>query len=691
MKKPRKAKALQKSKSRIIIAVAGLIIAAALITPLLKKNSPQPKEKLSELEVRLAGFAGSEACAKCHQQEYNTWKNSTHAKAGGIPGKVNVIAAFDGKPLQFKDAVVTPIKRGADYIFQIARNGQQVQEIKVDAVIGGGHMIGGGTQSFFQKFSDGTVRFLPFDFIKQENLWFVQLRRDNSWIPVSANISLDEDLANWPPHRALGTLAEMSNCQNCHGSQIAVEYNASKFRYETHYTTLQINCESCHGPGKRHIELVSQPGWEQKQDIGMIPLATLAKDGSLNVCFQCHAEKKTLTGKPYLPGDKLEDHFSLKFPVMDGVFHADGRVRSFGYQSSHLYSDCYINGSMTCVDCHEPHGQGYRDVFGKALVGRFDNGQCTSCHASKALSPEKHSHHLADSPGNLCTSCHMPFLQHQGVGPHLKFSRSDHAIPIPRPSFDSSIGIENACQKCHGDKPLEWQQAKVQEWYGEIKPHHPAIINLLEGQNGSATREASKDFLLENAQSHPMAQIGLLANYIQRYMFPNANLGHADLELLTKYAADSDVDIRALAYTALQLGADNLTLPDLGQYKTNRAFLNRWSLLADEFGTAYAALGNFPTALKAFNSALTANPSNEVAMSHLALTYFQSGDVEKTINWLKEAIKVKPHQAVLHFQLAQTMAQAGDNNGAISSLKEGLKYSPSDAKAKAMLENLQSR
>src|SRR5204863_1528083 len=122
----------------------------------------------------------------------------------------------------------------------------------------------------------------------------------------------------------------------------------------------------------------------------------------------------------YLPGDSLEDYFSLKLSLLgDNPFLVDGRVRLFDYQSNHLFSDCYLDGSMTCVDCHDPHSQDYRDINGRSLGGKFDNGQCTDCHASKALSPERHSHHKTGSAGNLCTSCHMPFLQHQGVGPHL--------------------------------------------------------------------------------------------------------------------------------------------------------------------------------------------------------------------------------------------------------------------------------
>jgi len=74
-------------------------------------------------------------------------------------------------------------------------------------------MYGGGTQSFFQKWPDGTVRFLPFDFIRRENLWFVQLRSDKTWVPISKEISFETDLANWPPNRVLGTLTEFSTAR----------------------------------------------------------------------------------------------------------------------------------------------------------------------------------------------------------------------------------------------------------------------------------------------------------------------------------------------------------------------------------------------------------------------------------------------------------------------------------------------
>jgi tetratricopeptide (TPR) repeat protein len=636
-------------------------------------------------------FAGAEACAKCHQKEYNVWKNSTHGRAGGSPHDTKVIARFDGKPLQFADGTVTPtLNVNREPVFIVETPGEPKMEIKPDAIVGGGQMYGGGTQSFLQKFDDGTVRFLPFDFIRGEDRWFVQLRRDMTWVPVARDVSLRTDLANWPPRRILGTLTEFSNCQNCHGSQIVVRYDDQTRKYETRFQSLNINCESCHGPGKRHIEIVSRPGYERLEDIGMKPLATLTKDESLNVCFQCHATKEVLREDPYLPGDPLEAFFSLKLPQFENTYTADGRVRAFGYQGNHLYSDCYRNGSMTCVDCHDPHSQNYRDVFGKPLAGRFDNRQCTSCHASKAGSPERHTHHKPDSAGNLCTSCHMPYLQHRGVGMHLQFARSDHGIPIPRPAFDEKLGIENACQKCHRDKDTAWQEARVREWYGDLKPHPTAIANLLQAVD--ATDRTAAAMLLLSATNHSIAQASGLIEFLKRFVQPNMQ-SPAVADRLKVLAQNTDIDVAALALAALDIGY--ATQPDAAsvcekalraQTASSEAIRDRWALAAAYRGDAYA--GDTANAIFCFNRSLAVKPASVVTLSHLALAHLNAGDVQPAVEALQKAIALQPHKATLHFQLALIQYRRGQIGEAIRELEEGLKYAPDDPAARRMLEQL---
>jgi len=650
--------------------------------------------------IRFEDFAGAEACARCHQKQYELWKESTHARAGGRPNEVQIIARFDGQPLRFQDAAVTPTRTAqGELLFRVAKDGAPAFDIPVDYVIGGGHMAGGGTQSFFSRRPDGTVRFLPFDFIRGENLWFVQVRADMSWAPISRELALETDLANWPPHRVLGTVTESSNCQNCHGSQITAGWDSASRQFTTRFQSLTINCESCHGPARRHLELVSSAGFQTNADLGLQPLATLSKDASVKVCLQCHATKEVLREDPYLPGMSLDDYFSLKLPLLgENPYHVDGRIRSFSYQGNHLFSDCYRSGSMTCVDCHEPHRQTYRDVFLRSLPGRLDNGQCTGCHASKTRA-EHHSHHKPGSPGNACVDCHMPYLQQPAVGHRLHFARSDHSIPIPRPEFDHQLGIENACQKCHADQDLAWQERHAQEWWGTLKPHPTTVSNLLRSVSVTDPIEAAA-LLLTPQTNQLIGETAALATWLQRFLRPGLTNDARLLLPLLAFARRDDPDLRSLAFMALQAGFRQHTnvrdfLADQEQGRPpaslSTAIRLRWSTAADTLASRHATDGDLPLAIYFLGQSIDANPENFVSMSHLALAHLQSGDGNRAVLWLRNAIKASPNKAVLHFQLAQTLAQLGRVPEAIDALESGLRLAPEDPAARRLLEQLRAR
>src|SRR5262245_52371080 len=109
---------------------------------------PPPRPVVHAAEPRVADFVGADACASCHPAQYAAWRGSTHGRAGGTPGPGLVLAPFNGAPIRFADALVTASAVGGDYRFTIRREGIPDVVFRVDGVIGGGHMVGGGTQGF---------------------------------------------------------------------------------------------------------------------------------------------------------------------------------------------------------------------------------------------------------------------------------------------------------------------------------------------------------------------------------------------------------------------------------------------------------------------------------------------------------------------------------------------------------------
>src|SRR5688572_16961994 len=225
--------------------VAVVFVAARLITRPGSAAATLPPPPASAGRVdhggpTFADFVGADACAECHAEKYDAWRASTHGRAGGPPTRDRVIGPFDGRPLRFSDATVTPrVTAGGTFTFTVAQRGRPTREFEVHAVVGGGFMAGGGTQAYFSRFPDGTLRFLPFDYSESARVFFCNTlgRANRGWQPITPRLAL-ADCGDWPPERVLGSTERFQTCQQCHGSQIEVAFDSAARLFQTRFTTL---------------------------------------------------------------------------------------------------------------------------------------------------------------------------------------------------------------------------------------------------------------------------------------------------------------------------------------------------------------------------------------------------------------------------------------------------------------------
>lgn len=197
-----------------------------------------------------------------------------------------------------------------------------------------------------------------------------------------------------PPLIEGATFVGDKTCADCHG-KITRAFPASahaRLRLADGQMAGQHGCESCHGPGSKHVAI----GGAGREKFIVNP----GRDPQ--VCFQCHLEVNA------------EFHLPQHHPVTEG--------------------------NMNCVQCHNPHGlEIYKPGGGFALSRR--NETCAQCHREQTR-PFVFEH-AAMREG--CTSCHNP---HGSINAKLLTIRDSNLClrchaQVQNPAAPSSLFIGN--------------------------------------------------------------------------------------------------------------------------------------------------------------------------------------------------------------------------------------------------------
>ena len=384
--------------------------------------------------------------------------------------------------------------------------------------------------------------------------------------------------------------------------------------------------------------------------------------------------------------------------MLDTIYFADGRTRSFAYQEGHLASDCYLNGSMTCVDCHAPHTQRYRDVNAVPLPGRFSDGQCTSCHASKAEPLQRHTKHAPASAGSRCVACHMPYLQQPNVGRRIRYARSDHAIPIPRPLYDTRLGVETACQQCHRGRTAEQLQAQVTAWYGELKPHLAVVSGVLAADTLRDAAAAVRA-VLSPVIRQPIADVTGLAILLQRFATPYGSTLDADAVAgLERLAETADPDVRALALATLHLGRGSdpkvrrfLTRQIRALGTSDAVIRDRWVWVLVVRGDGYLAGGDYRSALAAYGRAQELKAEDPTVLRRLGVAHMRLKDYAAAIEFFRRSLALRADQPQVQIELGFALLQLGDLDGSEAAFRAAIALSPQDPGGYANLALVQLR
>ncbi|MGA7411467.1 MAG: tetratricopeptide repeat protein [Bryobacteraceae bacterium] len=658
-----------------------------------------------------ATYVGKEKCAECHAAEVQSWLNSHHAQAMQVTNDSTVLGDFKNANFT-KDGVTSTFstKEGKYYVRSDGPDGK-LHDYELPYTFGVYPL-----QQYLAPFPRG--RYQSFVLAWDSHTAALGGQR---WYHLYADQKMPStDPLHWTGRNQTWNYM----CADCHSTNLKKNYDLAKDSYHTTWSEINVSCETCHGPGSKHVawgqehkkKSSYQPGEGAtgltvilRRPVGMWAAiepfkGTMHWKGQprtrdeVNTCAPCHSRRHPIT-QDIQPGQPYSDAYVPSL-LEEGVYFADGQIQEEDYEyGSFLQSKMYEQG-VSCGDCHDSHSA--------KLAQTNLNAVCGKCHSLAKFAGEEHTHHKVTGTGGVCVNCHMTTRTYMGVD-----ARRDHSFRVPRPDYSVAYGTPNACNQCHKDKSNAWSVEAVVKWYGPNRRHEPHFVEAIEaGRRGSVDGEGALAALIRDTKKPGIARataLTLLPEYLTEQSIPAVQAATEDADPLVRSQSITAMEplspkarvklagsllsdpVRAVRIEAARLLAG--TQPDLLQ-EDQKAALERGisELIASEMVSAerpenhmnlallYMKLNKSTEAEAELMTALRLDPNFVPAMVNLADFYrMQQRDAEGE-KWLRQAMAAAPDASEPVHVLGLLKARQGQKKEALELFAKASEMAPTNVR-----------
>ena len=631
---------------------------------------------ISELQKSTSdGYVGDQNCTECHKEAAADWKGSHHDKAMQEVNDQTVLGDFDNHSIEIDGVAYLFFKEDGEFHVKVKEIDGSENDYTIRYVFGLTPL-----QQYLIDFPNGKKQALRATWDTEKNQWFHQYAGDK--IAVNDWLHWTRGAQNWN-----------TMCAECHSTNLKKDYMVEKDSFNTTFSSINVNCESCHGPGEKHVNWANGPMTQKDESL----FAGIDQPGQLNMCAPCHARRVKLT-KNFTPGIDFDDQYLVQ-NISSDFYHEDGQILEEDYvYGSFLQSKMHSQG-IKCGDCHNVH----------SLELNFSGNQlCLQCHVPADYDSKKHHFHEVATEAGLCINCHMTGRFYMGND-----FRRDHSFRIPRPDQSLAYGTPNACNECHDDKSEKWAADWVVKWYGsERKPHFSDYL-LLSNQANLSPQDHSKLLTFINDLNYPVIARSTVINNIT-YNSPE-DIGKLlttlqDSSAVIKYNAllqfrGMNLDDRIavarmhlkdksrlvrIACAQLLVDFEGVTWSESDRLALNQAKSEFEEMLYGnaDFSTGRLQLGDYfmqtndlASAIAHYEMSLEKDSLLFPVYSNLATAYSMSNQPERAMETIDTWIELNPDEGRAYYLRGLLNFEFGNNEIAASDLQMAIDLNPTDTRA----------
>ncbi|MBK7169406.1 MAG: hypothetical protein IPH83_09250 [Gammaproteobacteria bacterium] len=644
--------------------------------------------------VEPAGYAGSAVCGECHATQFEAWSGSHHALAMAEADRKNVLGDFNDARIDYAGVQTRFFERGGR--FHVLTDGPDGKLTEYPLVYTFGVTP---LQQYLIAFPGGRYQALGI-------AWDSRAKADGGqrWFHLypEERITATDPLHWTGPYQRWN-----SRCAECHSTGLDKGYDRQAQSWNTRWAEISVGCESCHGPGKAHVDsaraggrsaLPVDPGragrWTFAAGARIASRVDASAQGpQLAVCAPCHSRRQNIAA--YRPGTAyLDAHVPALLDT--SLYFADGQIRDEVFEYGSFLQSRMAQRGVSCTDCHEAHSVRLRAE---------GNAVCHRCHEPDVFDSVAHHHHEPGSTGAQCANCHMPSRTYMVVDP-----RRDHGFRVPDPWLSEAADSPDVCTGCHRERDHAWAQKTFAAWGLQAHPDTPQRL-LARSRNPTVEGVRAGRQLAGDPGAPPMQRATALAELrvmaesdlqllaaALREPEPLLRLGAAQAlaGLPPEYAHAMAWPLLDDATRAVRLEATRVLapLPDAQLSAAQRArreqalkeYIEAQDAAADLAGgpmnvaALELARGRLDEAEKSYREALVLEPALVPAWLNLADLYRARGNEAQAGEAIASALAIAPEAATVHHALGLQLVRTGQQAQALEELARAQSLAPDDAR-----------
>ncbi|WP_223526846.1 tetratricopeptide repeat protein [Pseudomonas sp. BF-B-26] len=681
----------------LLLAIAGIgwflfsskpapVTYAPVSTPVAQPAKPQP------VAVAPATMVDEQQCQGCHSDQVKDWQGSHHQLAMQEANAETMLGDFNNVTFKAENETTRFLRKDGGFWVNTPGIDGKNADFKVAYTFGIAPL-----QQYLIEVGEGRLQALGVAWDTEKHRWFhlypgqgVNFKDPLHWSKPSQN-------ANFM-------------CVECHTTGYQRNFDAAKNTFDSHWNSLGVGCQACHGPASNHLEWTAKKG-----DLVHAGFAVDLKDKNATVeietCARCHSRRAPL-GDGFTAGKRLMDDY-LPSPLTRDLYALDGKIKDEVFEHGSFAQSKMFDKGVRCSNCHNPHSTELKAP---------GNGVCLQCHnpagktsvdgvdgkglQAKNYDSIEHTRHTMGQPGSQCVDCHMPGKFYMGND-----FRHDHSFSIPNPERAKKLGTPDACLACHqgkaGDKVTEqfklwntttaqaprydeslWlirngQPGAAQALYEQLQRSHlPAIqrATLLAELPLYPSEQALK--LATQDLNHPAPQVRESAvRAISAFLSPPERA-----PLLTPLLADpvkavriaAARDLLSVARNGLGSAQDNWNAA-IAEYEAVQKNLAERAEANLNLAMLYQASGRSGEVEALLRTALKRDPDFYPALVTLVQWLEANGRNQDAQTLLAQSLKEHPDAALLQHTQGLSLVRAGKSAQAMPALRKAAQLEPQNA------------